>query len=74
MKQLTKDSIDRYVNDRLPPGGFITAVLTNDLIGAVGKADSENLADLHEICTYIYNSIPSNAWGSKEKMNAWMKS
>lgn len=31
----TKAALDRYVNDRIPPGGFLTAVLTNDLTGAV---------------------------------------
>ena len=44
----TKAALDRYVNDRLLPGGFLTAVLSNDLFGAVGSADSENLAALPE--------------------------
>ena len=39
----TKGALDRYVDHGLEPGGFLTAVLTNDLFGAVARADSENI-------------------------------
>ena len=72
MKELTKASIDRYVEHRIPTGGFLEAVLSNDLMGAVGRADAGNLRDLHEICSYVYNRIPSGCWGSPEKVRAWL--
>jgi len=62
----TKAALDRYVNDRILPGGFLIAVLSNDLFGAVGRADSQNLAALGDIVKYIYNELPSGCWGSKE--------
>ena len=35
--QATLDSLDRYVNHKLMPGSFLTAVLSNDLFGAVRR-------------------------------------
>ena len=69
----TKAALDRYVNDRILPGGFLTAVLSNDLFGAVGKADSENLAALPEIVRYIYNEIPSSSWGTRDIIWKWVE-
>jgi len=69
--QRTLDSLDRYVRHHVPTGGFLLAVLTNDLFGAVGNADSENLAALPEICRYVYNELPSESWGNKTKVWAW---
>ncbi len=67
----TKAALDRYVEHRLQPGGFLTAVLSNDLFGAVAKADSENRAALADIVVYIYNNIPSDAWGSRDTVWKW---
>ncbi len=62
----TKAALDRYVNHKILPGGFLMKVLSNDLFGAVGQADSENAAALPDIVRYIYNQLPANAWGSQE--------
>ena len=69
----TKAALDRYVNDRILPGGFLIAVLSNDLFGAVGKADKENLAALADIVRYIYNEIPCSCWGNKEIIWKWVE-
>jgi hypothetical protein len=71
--ETTIETIDNYVKYGYEPGGFIMAVLTNDLIGAVTKADTFNLAVLKDICLHIYWEIPSNAWGSIEKVENYMK-
>lgn len=67
-----RDSLNRYVSQHVKPGGFLTAVLENDLINAHWLADSENLAALDELLKKIYNEIPGNAWGSPEKVEAWL--
>ena len=69
----TKASLDRYVNDRIMPGGFLTAVLSNDLFGAVAHADRANLEALTEIVKYVYNELPSGCWGSKDIMWRWVE-
>lgn len=71
--QTTKETIDRFVQYGCNPGGFVTAVLENNLMEAVGRADSENLENLQDICSYIYNKIPGNCWGSTSKIIEWQK-
>ena len=71
--QHTKEALDRYVQDRILPGGFLMSVLTNDLFGAVGRADSENLAALADIVKYVYNELPSGCWGSRDAVYAWVE-
>ena len=71
--QRTLNSLNRYVEHRIMPGGFLTAVLCNDLVGAVGRADSENLAALPEIVRHVYNELPSTCWGNKEAVWSWLE-
>jgi hypothetical protein len=66
-------AIKRYTERRIPPGDFLQAVICNDLTGAVGMADDDNLLNLPAFVHYFYNEAPSNCWGSKEKMKAWLE-
>jgi hypothetical protein len=68
----TQGALRRYVENGLEPGGFLTAVLCNDLMGAIGRADWRNAAALKEIAQFVYNEIPGNCWGSYVKMVAYM--
>ena len=63
-----KESLERYVEHRISPGGFLTAVLENNLMEAMGRADSINRYNLYNICTYIYNELPGHIHGSPEKV------
>ena len=54
--EITLDAIDLWVNHKLPTGGFLEAVINNDLVGAISKADPMNLVALPLIVTHI-NSI-----------------
>jgi hypothetical protein len=62
----TIDSIIRYLEYGCPPGGFVEAVLANDLIGSVGRADSTNIRYLKNICAYVKWNIDCSSWGSYE--------
>ena len=64
----TLAALERYVERKYMPGGFLTSVLCNDLFGAVCRADLENLPALPAICEFVYNRMPSESWGSQEKM------
>lgn len=66
-------ALDRYVNKRIPTGGFLEAVLCNNLMEAVGRADHINIRRLKEIVEYCYNDIPSICWGSPEKVSNWLR-
>lgn len=68
-----KNSLDEYAKNRCPTGGFLHAVLCNDLFLAMGKADEYNVNNLFDICNYIYNNIPNTSWGSKEIVATWLE-
>ena len=65
------EGIDRWVEKRILPGGFLTAVLENDLKNAVSRADDISKKHIADIVTYLYNYVPSACWGSKEKVEEW---
>ncbi len=54
----TQASITRYVEQGIKPGGFLTAVLSNDLRNATGRADEQNLAALPAIVRWFANQCP----------------
>ena len=66
-------SVVRYLDDGIEPGGFLYAVLTNDLFGAVGKADYINKEHLKEWCSFVWMDMPSISWGDQETVEEWMK-
>lgn len=63
-----RESIDRYAQYGVPTGGFLRAVLENDLFSAIALADNDSLAAIKVICTYIHNALPSTCWGSRENV------
>lgn len=66
------DGIRNYVDERIPPGGFLNAVLENDLKEAFSRADEQSLAGMFGIVSYCYNEIPGVCWGSPQKVEAWL--
>jgi len=67
------DSWERYIERRYPLGGFLTAVVCNDLFGACARADSSNKFLLDEYCKWLWNYAPSGCYGSPEKYKTWLK-
>ena len=70
--ELTVSALERYINDRIPTGGFLDAVLRNDLFGAISRADEFNSRSLPEIVKFIYNNLPGNSWGDSERIKSWL--
>ena len=70
--QDTVESIDRYVNDGIPPGDFLFAVLSNNLKESFKRADSNNCRYMADIVRYLYNYVPSACWGSPESVKTWL--
>ena len=52
-------------------GGFMRAVLTNDLIGAFAHADETNTRAMKDWTMWLYNDAPSPCHGSAERLDAW---
>ena len=73
IKPSTMAAIRRYADHHTPTGGFLRAVLSNNLVEAVGMADEENLKALPVIVRYCYNEIPGNCWGSEQYVEKWLE-
>ena len=65
-------SLLRYEADGVPTGGFLEAVLANDLSGACGSADGDNVRALAAIVSFVYNELNGRCWGSYEVVRAWL--
>jgi hypothetical protein len=62
----------RYVNEHIETGGFLRAVLENDLREACDRADPLSRPVLADLVTYIELILPAECWGSPEKVKAWL--
>ena len=69
----TQSSLQYYLEYRIEPGSFLTAVLRHDLFEAFARADETNRAHLFGIVSWIHNHAPSISHGSKEKVSAWLE-
>lgn len=68
-----RDGAEDYVERGYEPGDFLCAVLSNDLAGAFGHADTINRGFLDAWVTWLYNEAPSRCWGSEKKVAAWIE-
>jgi hypothetical protein len=60
-----------YVEHGVLSGGFLRAVLENDLVKAFGAADGLNTYAMPDWASWLYNDAPSDSWGSPEKVKSW---
>ena len=67
-----QDAMRLYIESGIQPGSFLTAVLSNDLMGALGRADDINLHALPLYGRFLYNDAPCWCFGSPEKVAAWI--
>lgn len=67
-----QESIDAYVATGRPTGGFLEAVLTNDLKESIARADERALDNLPHIVSYLYNETPARCWGSQARVQEWL--
>ena len=67
------DGIVRYIERGHAVGGFLSALLSNDLMKAFDRADVENFRHMGDWAKYLHNCAPSDCYGSKEKFDAWQK-
>jgi hypothetical protein len=66
------DSLEAYRDHGVGVGGFLTALLSNDLSAACGQADSTNLWLLPIYSAFLFNEMPSPSHGSRERVEEWL--
>jgi hypothetical protein len=64
-------ALDNWQATATEQGGFIHAILCNDLIKAMHRADGNNLRNLPAIIRYCYMHLDPECWGSVEKVANW---
>lgn len=67
------NGLHRYIENAVPPGSFLLAVLRNDLRAAVAVADSMSLIALPDLVRWLYNDAPRGCSGSPEIVKAYIK-
>lgn len=67
-----RDAVRRYVEDGIEPGGFLKAVLCNDLKGAVIRADNINKKNIVNWVHFVIWELPGLCQGSEEKYKNWI--
>jgi len=68
-----RDGLALYIMHGYQPGGFLTAVLENDLFQAVNRGDDDSQAGLVGLVGYLYNEAPARCHGSPDRVTAWMQ-
>lgn len=66
-----REGLQRYINHGIAPGDFLSAVLSNDLRGAVERADDVNIVAIPNYIKFLYNYAPGGCWGSVERYKSW---
>lgn len=69
-----RDGAQLYIEHGVEPGGFFRAVLENKLVESFGRADDINRKAMFVWASWLYNECPQDAWGSAEKIDAWIAS
>jgi hypothetical protein len=65
-------AIYRWLLKGIYPGDFLGSVLSNDLRGALSRADPENKAAIsHWVELFCY--MPSGSFGNNEQMKTWQQ-
>lgn len=67
------DGLRRYIEHGYEPGGFMRAVLCNDLQEAVLRADGINVSKLPHWVIWVRDNLPGGCKGSYEAYNAWVE-
>ena len=62
-----------YIERGQIPGSFLTAVLSNDYLDAVRRADDKNVVRLHCYGKFLLCAAPALASGSPENVKSWNK-
>lgn len=65
-------SVDDYLQHGLRPGAFLYEVLCNNFPRAFMSADLDNQRMVLGWCQFMHWEMPTVAWGSCEKVEAWI--
>ena len=68
-----QDGVVKYIEHGIDGGGFLNAVLENNFVHALGRADMINERMIKQWAEFLYMHAPSQCWGSVEKVAEWKR-
>ena len=66
------EGILNYFLHRIEPGGFLYAVLCNDLKAACLAADETNRHHIYDYICLLHAEAPADRYGSVSRVEAWL--
>lgn len=73
MTEQSKESLYNYLVHGFEPGSFMTSVLSNDLFGAVSRADFLNIDLISQYARWIENCAPYGSYGDRDTVRGWLR-
>jgi len=70
--QETFKALQNYVVNHRAPGGFLAALLSNNLMETVLMSNLDNRQSIPLIFEYVLHHCPGNCWGSPEAVEKWV--
>ncbi len=67
-----RGTVKRYIEEGVPTGGFLQAVISNDLKESFAQADDINRKRMFDIVLFFYNEAPGPCWGTPERYQDWL--
>jgi len=73
VRPMYRPGLRRYFESGIKPGGFLTAVLENNLRDAVARCSELDAGDvLVRLVKFLMFEAPGRSWGSPEDVAAWI--
>ena len=66
------DDLRLYVEEGRPTNHFLMALLANDLMATLGRADAANKAAIEDSCLWLKSYAPAACHGSRDTVEAWI--
>jgi hypothetical protein len=73
MPPSTLRGLTDYRDKGNPTGDFLKAVLSNDLIDAMRRADIHNRACMYDIVRFCMNELPQDIWGNRDRVENYLE-
>lgn len=67
-----KEGVILFVEHGIHPGGFLYALLCNDLRDMVFRADNVNATKIVDWVNFLRDEIPASSWGSPANVKRWL--
>ncbi|MBU2534379.1 MAG: hypothetical protein KKB37_16690 [Alphaproteobacteria bacterium] len=66
------DDLRQYIEDGRPTNHFLTALLENDLMACIGRADARNRAALDDYVIWLKSFAPGQCYGGRQQVADWI--